>query len=195
VRATLLVLIIAVSSTCLLGQSGVSISLVKGTESEAATKVQLERLLKEFDLSKWIYTKEIRIEEGVIPHSHPVLTLSTRHVKDDELLLSTFVHEQMHWFVLEDQKALGAAIKEFREMFPKVPAGGPEGARDENSTYLHIGVVYLEYRAVRELLGELRAMQVMEFWKTDHYKWIYRTIHERPADIGKVMFKHRLVPG
>lgn len=33
-----------------------------------------------------------------IPYSHPVLTLHTRHLKDDLALLSTFVHEEYHWY-------------------------------------------------------------------------------------------------
>lgn len=176
------------------GQDKIEISLKNGSRDEEKTKEQLERLLKSHDLSKWIFTRSIIIEENVIPHSHPILTLSTRHLKDDELLLSTFVHEQIHWFVIEDRKKLAGALDEIRKMFPEVPAGPPDGARDEDSTYLHIPVVYLEYRANRELLGELKARQVMEFWANDHYRWIYKTVLERPRDIGQIMFKHKLIP-
>lgn len=177
-----------------LQQNKIDISLKNNTKEELQTKQQLERLIKTYDLSKWIMTKSIVVDEKSTPHSHPVLTLSTRHLKDDELLISTFVHEQMRWFILQDQKRLAAAIKDLREMFPKVPVGFPEGARDEDSTYIHIAVNYLEYRATRELLGELKAKQVMEFWTTDHYTWIYKTVLERPRDIGNIMFKHKLVP-
>lgn len=176
-------------------QDTVKITLANSTPAEQHAKAQLERLMKSYDLSKWIATRSIVIDEKTgIPHSHPVLTLNTRHNKDDELLVSTFVHEQMHWFVIQDQRDLGAAIEELKKMFPGAPAGPPEGARDLNSTYLHIAVCYLEYRALRELMGELRAKQVIEFWTTDHYRWIYRTVLERPRDIGQIMFKHKLVP-
>ena len=80
-------------------------------------------------------------------------------------------------------------------MFPNAPTAPPEGARDERSTYLHIAVCYLEYRATRELLGELRAKQVIQFWTTDHYTWVYKTVLERTRDIGQVMFKYKLIPG
>ena len=139
--------------------------------------------------------QSILIDEEAIPHSHPVLTLSARRVKDDELLLSTFVHEQAHWFLSQNQKATDDAKKDLRSMFPKVPIKPPEGAADEDSTYLHLIVNYLEYRADRELLGELKALQVMEFWATDHYTWIYKTVLERPRDIGNIAFKYKLVPG
>jgi hypothetical protein len=176
-------------------QGGFEVSLKHNTQDEAQTKEQLLRLVKSYDLSKWLFTKSILIDKEATPHSHPVLTLSTRHLKDDELLLSTFVHEQIHWLLVEKSKDTDAAIKELRTLFPKVPTVGPEGAKDEQSTYLHLLVNYLEYRADRELLGELKAKQVMEFWAGDHYTWIYKTVLERPRDIGNIAFKYKLVPG
>src|SRR5262245_17455091 len=175
-------------------QDKLDISLKSGSQSEIQTKEQLQRLVKTYDLSKWIFTKAILIDEKSVPHSHPVLTLHTRHLKDDDLLLSTFVHEQLHWFLVQKDKETNEAIKELRVVFPKVPVGFPEGSEDEESTYLHLLVNYLEYRADRELLGELRAKQVMDFWATDHYKWVYKTVLERTRDIGNIAFKHKLIP-
>lgn len=171
----------------------IDITLKNNTPAEAKTKVQLERLLAAHDLAKWTFTRKVEIDEKSIPHSHPVLTLHTRHLKDDDLLLSTYVHEQIHWHLVELSKETDAAIKELRAVFPKVPAA-PEGARDENSTYLHLLVGYLEYRADRELMGELKSRQVIEFWSTDHYTWVYKTILERTRDIANIAFKHKLVP-
>lgn len=172
------------------------ISLKNKDQREEQTKQQIQRLLSTYDLSKWIFTRKILIESGfgVIPHSHPVLTLSTRHLKDDELLLATFVHEQIHWYLEQNPKETEAAIKELNIMFPKVPVGFPDGARDEESTYLHLLVCYLEYQAVRELLGELRAKQVIQFWTTDHYNWVYKTVLERDRDLGNLIRKQKLLP-
>lgn len=175
-------------------QDKLDISLKTGSQAESQTTEQLQRLLKTYDLSKWIFTKSILIDEKSIPHSHPVLTLHTRHLKDDDLLLSTFVHEQLHWFLVQKDKETKEAIKELRVLFPKVPVGFPEGSEDEDSTYLHLLVNYLEYRADRELLGELRAKQVMDFWATDHYTWVYKTVLERTRAIGNIAFKHKLIP-
>jgi hypothetical protein len=173
----------------------VEIRLKNNDAREQQTKLQLERLLANYDLSRWMFTRTLLIESDVIPHSHPVLTLSTRHLKDDELLLSTFVHEQLHWFLVQRDKDTESALKEVRAMFPKVPVGGAEGgARDMQSTYLHLLVCSLEYMAVRELLGELRTKQVMEFWSGDHYNWIYKTVLERNRDIAKILFKYNLTP-
>jgi len=175
-------------------QDKLDISLKSGSPAETQTREQLQRLLKAYDLSKWIFTKSILIDEKSIPHSHPVLTLHTRHLKDDDLLLSSFVHEQLHWFLAQKDKETEEAIKELRALFPKVPVGFPLGSEDEESTYLHLLVNYLEYRADRELLGELRAKQVMDFWASDHYTWVYKTVLERTRDIGNIAFKHKLIP-
>ena len=87
------------------------------------------------------------MESGVIPHSHPVLTLSTRNKSDDDLL-STFLHEQIHWYGVEKDEQVEGAIKDFKEMYPKVPVGNRQGARDEFSTYLHLFICYLEYKSM-----------------------------------------------
>lgn len=175
-------------------QDKIDISLAHGSRDEQQTREQLQRLLSAYDLSKWLFTKSVVIDETAIPHSHPKLTLHTRHLKDDELLLSSFVHEELHWFLSQRYKETEEAIKELRAMFPKIPVGFPEGSNDEHGNYEHLLVIYLEYRADRELLGELKARQVMEFWATDHYTWIYKTVLERPRDVGNIAFKYRLIP-
>src|SRR5262245_62019290 len=129
------------------GQAALQITLKRGTPAEASTREQLERLLATYDLSPWIYTKSVVIDERAIPFSHPVLTLHTRHAKDDDLLLSTFVHEQFHWFLTERYEATELAIADLRKVFPTVPAGGTAGAQDEHSTYLHLLVCFLEQQA------------------------------------------------
>jgi hypothetical protein len=170
------------------------ISLKNGSRAEIQTRDQLQRLLITYDLSQWIFTRSILIDEKAIPHSHPILTLHTRHLKDDDLLLSTFVHEQLHWFLVQKDQETKEAMKDLRTTFPKVPVDVPDGAGDEESTYLHLLVNYLEFRADRELLGELRTRQVFEFWAGDHYRWVYKTILERTRDVGNIAFRHKLIP-
>jgi hypothetical protein len=188
---THIILLLGVTSYA---QDRIEISLKNNSREESQTRDQLQRLVKTYDLSQWIFTKSILIDEKAIPHSHPILTLHTRHLKDDDLLLSTFVHEQLHWFLTQKDKETKEAMTDLRALFPKVPIGSPDGAEDEESTYLHLLVNYLEYRADREILGELRAKQVMDFWSSDHYRWVYKTVLERRRDIGNIMFKYKLIP-
>jgi len=178
------------------GETSITIELAQDNPSSRATRDQLLRLLESHDLSKWIETREIVIDSSprTFPHSHPVLTLSTRHVEDDELLLATFIHEQQHWAVLKDREKLAAATAELRELFPDLPVGYPEGAGDEASNYMHLVVNYLEFEGVRELLGELRARWVIDFWTHDHYRTLYQMLLDRGWEIGRVVRKHGLVP-
>jgi hypothetical protein len=60
--------------------SSIEIRLVSGTDQEQAAKKQLERVLATWDLSRWLFTRIIEIQSGVIPHSHPVLTVNTQYL-------------------------------------------------------------------------------------------------------------------
>lgn len=174
----------------------IEIELKKGSPEEARTRDQLLRLLREHDLARWIFTRKVVIDgsPNVIPHSHPVLTLSTRHLKDDDLLLSTFVHEQLHWYLTDNYERAQPALQELRKLYPDAPSGFPLGGKDQDSTYNHLIVCYWEIRAVKELLGELRGFQAGQFLAQDHYMWIYRKVLEEGYKIGPLLQKHGIIP-
>jgi hypothetical protein len=171
------------------------IKLQHGDAAETQTRDQLLRLLRTYDVNPWIFTRTLIIDSSpkVIPHSHPVLTLSVRHLKDDDLLLSTFVHENLHHFLMQNREETEAAKKELRAVFSKVPVGYPDGADSEDSSYEHLIVNYLECRADKELLGELRAFEVCQFWTKDHYRWIYQRTFEDGYRIGPIVRKNGLL--
>ena len=91
----LLCLVLATASACF-ATNAINIELKNGTYVERETKAQLERLLKSHDLQKYTFTHDVLIDEQDTPHSHPVLTLHARHKTPDDLLLSTYVHLQLH---------------------------------------------------------------------------------------------------
>ena len=160
------------------------------TRKELAAKKHLLQLLEKYDLSRWTFTDTVAIEYGVIPHSHPVLTLHTRHLNDDLRLLSTLIHEQIHWFISEKSQDREKAIAELRTIFPVVPVGNPAGARNEYSTYLHLIVCYLEYEGMKELVGEKKARAIMRSWS--HYYWIYDMVVNQGSKIKSVIDKYNL---
>jgi len=167
--------------------AAISIELKNNSERERQTEAQLERLLAAYDLRKYTFTHAVIIDEQSIPHSHPVLTLHARHLKQDDELLSTYVHEQLHWYLDEHLDQTNAAEGDLRKIYPKVPVGYPDGANDEESTYLHLIDCCLEMKADRELLGPSRAAEVMDFWAGDHYRWVYKTIINDESTIRKVI--------
>lgn len=173
------------------------ISLAHNSVTERQTRDQLERLLGKYDISEWLYAREIVIDDDAIPHSDPVLTLHSRHLKDDELLLSTLIHEQMHRFLaLKPQQDFARAKADLRRLYPEIPVGFPQGSSSDEGNYEHLLVVWLEYRGDVKTLGELRTRQVMEFWAQDHYTWIYRKILDRECrtKISAIAKQYGLVP-
>lgn len=200
-RATLLLIVLLLAG-CASGATKptppeplpVTITLKYGDESERQTQARLERLLRTYDVRPWIFTDRIVIEKDVIPHSHPVLTLSTQKEENDDLLLSTFVHEQLHWFMESRPENVEKAVADLKKLFPEVPVGYPDGARSEYSSYLHLLVCTLEDDANRTLLGESRARRALELLAASHYRWIYRQVQERGGDLHGVVAKYRLDP-
>ncbi len=170
------------------------IQLQHGSPAEAQTRDELLRLIQQYDVSKWIFTQRVLIDQMQIPHSHPVLTLHTRHLNHDDELLSTFVHEEIHWFIEAHSHAEAQAETELRKLFPKLPIGFPDGANDDESNYLHLVVCYDEYQAMKTLLGPEHARKLMDFWASDHYRAIYRRVLDHEEQIGKIVQQHQLEP-
>jgi hypothetical protein len=171
-----------------MAQDAIEISPKNNSKSETQTKERLQSLLQQYDLSKWIFTRKILIEDKVIPHSHPVLTLNTK--EDGDVLLATFVHEQIHWFLSANFERTEKAKAELKAIYAEVPVGPPNGARSKESTYLHLIVNYLEYEAVRELVGEERAKAVFE--GKGYYRWIYKTVLTDSSRIKGIVERNKL---
>lgn len=173
-----------------MGSDSLAIRLEHDTEAERRTRTQLERIVRENDIERWIETREIVIDESTIPHSHPVLTLHTRHLGDDDALLSTFLHEQFHWYADRAGARADSAMAEFRRLFPEAPADPPEGAGSAESTYLHLVVCDLELQAMTVLKGRERAGEVLS--RINHYRWVYRSVLTDPR-IREVNRRHGLM--
>lgn len=171
------------------------IALAHATEAEAATRAQLNRVVSTFDLDAWRWTDDVRIAEGEVPHSHPMLTLNTRHVGFDDRLLATYLHEQLHWWLDScSATATGEALADLRRLWPVVPSKFPLGADGEESTYLHLIVRWLEIDALRKVLGDLRARHVLEHWVQDHYTWVYERVSADDHRLREVVEAAGLVP-
>ncbi|HEX7048342.1 MAG TPA: hypothetical protein VF275_12295 [Gammaproteobacteria bacterium] len=186
------VLLIALMSQASCASHALSIALVNGTDDEIAVRDQLERLQERYDLEPYLFTYKVHVDRTQVPHSHPVLTLHTRHAGENDLLLSTFLHEQIHWYLSGRLMQVNAAIAELQRLYPQVPAGFPEGARNARSSYLHLIVNQLEYHALADVIGKERADAAFEFWRDDHYTWIYQKIFEDGRAIDALLARHNL---
>ncbi|MGJ3235594.1 hypothetical protein [Marivirga sp.] len=151
-----LIIVFIISSLNGLAQSQNEIVFVEELKQEG--RKQLKRIVSEYEIDDWMFTNTIQMAHGEDAHSHPVLTMNTNHLDDDEVQLSVFLHENAHWFVGDDAKdtAENAAIAELKELFPNPPA--PK----QKNLYHHIMVVWVEYDAMLELFDAKEANAIME---------------------------------
>lgn len=188
-RQILFILFLMSTQVSMAQNQTMKIGTKSGSKWEEGIAKRMKTLLERHDLSKWYFTDTMVVEDDVIPHSHPVLTISTRKQSNDDLL-SVFLHEQIHWHGDAMDDAVKAAIKDFKVFYPEVPVGRPDGAKNEFSSYLHLIVCYLEYKGMVELVGEERAKATME--GMNHYKWIYRQVLDHTDRLAKIVKKHGL---
>lgn len=195
--------LLAAAQTPAAQTSAVSIELANNSPNEQKAKEQLERLLKEYDMTRWIFTKRIRIEQRVQPHSHPVLTLNTRSIDNDRRALTNFVHEQIHWFLAGRPRETNDAIRDVKRLYPDAPDNPTKGgARNKDSTWLHLVVCQLEFESARVLFGEEQAMVLMKHIIDESqtlnlgYFWIYQKVLDDQQRLSAVIRTHKLaLPG
>ena len=186
--------------------AGIEISLADETGQTREARQQLRRLLSSYDLDPWIVTQEVQIETGVDPHSHPVLTLNTNHLRDDETQLSIFLHEQAHWFVGRSVRPFApeageekqAVIKDLEALYPDPPPAADYG------TFVHLIVGWLELDGMAELVGKEKAREVKRglvqqyteepLSNTDKsYGWYNERVLEDTREIGAILAEHGLI--
>jgi hypothetical protein len=176
-------------------QPALEILVKSGTPAEQRMRRLLSRLVEEYDLTGWLFTTIVLLDETAMPHSHPVLTLNVAHERNAIMTLAEFVHEQLHWFEEQHAEDRDRAIEETRRWYPAVPSEHPEGAGNETSTRLHLLVCYLEYQALKCLVGGRAARRTIVALSQHHYRWIYRTVLSDEETIGRIICQYNLVPG
>ncbi len=171
----------------------IEITEVNPNRLTALTKQNLFHLAKVYDLKPFLYTKKILVQSYVIPHSHPTLTINTRYADRPQRLLATWLHEEFHWWAVQNKAGIDKAIVALKALFPKLPESGV--AHNNHSTYLHLVICHLEYRALIHFLGKKEAKEVMEetIKKDKLYPWIYTQVLINP-EIGKIGKKYKLLP-
>jgi len=164
-----------------------------GTPREEKKKQQIERLAQQYDLSKWTLTRHIIIEQGVRPHSFPVLTLNPSFLNNDDLTLSVYVHEQAHWVLMARGKMQNRNLLfDLRREVPRLPIAYPEGSGDVPGTYFHLAVILLEWQGLEELIGVERARAAIDQIKTDHYTAIYPAVIQHRKGLEKILRRHSI---
>lgn len=187
--AKLLISILLFSSSIALASTPkLKIKTKHGNVLEERKRDQMERLARQYDLSKYTLTRDIMIEQGAMNHSMPELTLNPRFLDDDDLALSAYVHEQGHWLLVERGRGQNELLFErLHMMFPGIPTQMPQGSGGLKDTYFHVIVCALEWEGMEDLVGAQRARRVIEWKQHDHYTSIYETVLQNREKIETLM--------
>ncbi len=177
---------------------GVRIDIDLGEAEREAERIRtwLAALRRRHDLARFEYTRHVRIVPAGPTYSHPILTLGTRFTESEDLLLSTYLHEQMHWYLSllggPDHDPVEPVFDELVRRYPQAPVWLPEGARSYEQTYVHLVVCWLEIEATAELIGRARANRMAD--TTWGYRWIYRTVVEDRDALCALFTQHGIYP-
>lgn len=174
----------------------VDIDLGEAEREADRIRTWLIALRRRHDLARFEYTRHVRIVPAGATYSHPILTLGTRFTETEDLLLSTYLHEQMHWYLWllggPDHDPVAPFFDELVRRYPQAPIWLPEGARSYEQTYMHLVVCWLEVEAAAELIGRARANRILDTqWG---YRWIYRTVIADRDSLGDLFTEHGLYP-
>jgi hypothetical protein len=156
----------------------------------------LGALRRRHDLARYEYTSNVRIVPGSETFAQPILTLGNRFATTEDELLSTYLHEQMHWYLWHlgtpERDMVAPFMDELVRRYPDAPTEPPEGARGYDATYLHLVVNWLEIAATSEFIGRERALAVARAQRG--YRWIYRTVIKDWDALGELYERHDIVP-
>lgn len=153
------------------------ITLQHISSEEQQQRALIERLARQYDLSKYTITQKIVIDEQAINHSYPVLTLNLRFVKNDDRALSIYLHEQAHWLLMKNYRPQTRdMLAELQRLFPNIDTSPPNGDGKVGSSYLHLVVIMLEWQGLEDLIGVTRAKAVMDFKRSVRYKALFGTV-------------------
>jgi hypothetical protein len=172
------------------------VDLAHAEREAARIAATLDALRRRHDLSRFEYTHLVQIQPAGDTRSHPILTLGTRFADSEDMLLSTYLHEQMHWYLWRlggpDHDPIAPFFDELVRRYPMAPTSLPDGARNYEQTYLHLVVCWLEIAATAELIGMPRARKVADGpWG---YRWIYRTVLDDWEALGELYRTHGIWP-
>lgn len=151
-------------------------------EETRKTKALLEDAFKKNPkILDHIYNGDIHITPAWKDFSHSVpLTINTRFNNDPEWLVSAFLHEQMHNFLMgiPDKVYWNLLLGELEEMFPGAPSG-------IENPYGHIVVCLLEYKAMQNIFGRKVALDVLE--RQDKYEWVYQIVRDNEDSLTSLI--------
>ncbi len=173
--------------------SGLDIKEVKPSKWTALVKQNILHLAQIYDLSPFLYTKDIMIQSEGNTHSLPMLTIDTRNAEKPHKLLAQLLHEEFHHWARLEKVRIDLAVKELKKIYKTLPKGEK---KNPTNTYHHLIICYLEFKALSSFLGRKPAsILIIETMKKDKmYPWVYGEVLRNGQAIEKIMARNNLLP-
>lgn len=171
------------------------IQLANKNKIEEQAAERLLKLLSRYEIDKILYTHTVLIETKAIPHSHPILTLNTFPYNDENIILVTFIHEQLHWYFDSLENDIkNSLISALKNKFPDAPWGEPVGCIDQISTYEHLVICHMAQVVLAEFVGNEAANKVLYYLQNHHYIWVHKKIEDEEVFLNDLIEKYKLDP-
>jgi hypothetical protein len=168
--------------------AGVDIRMVHGSDQEKAGAEALSAVLAEHEVSRWLFTDLVRVDDSIRGgFSHPLTIMPRILVSRPTSALTTFLHEQLHWSA--EGPGIDPATTEVRSRWPD-PPGPPGGGHDAESTWMHLSLCALEFFSLSEIIGTAAAEA--ELRQQKYYGWIYEQILADPDWFAGFLDRHDL---
>ncbi len=194
-KIILLILVISCANTKKL-ETALSLDIEEKTPDTrtAQTRMEILHLARKYDLSSFLYTKKIVIDPAIVNTKwKPVITINTRYKDHPHRLLAQLLHEELHWWMRDHKDNVQVAIPELKATFRGVPK--IKGSKDPNSTYRHLIICWMEFRALSKYFGEEEAALVLKhFVEEKRFPWIYSSILKNHRKIEKIVRKYEFIP-
>ncbi len=176
--------------------NSITITCKHDTVTERNAAKRLEKLLGAYDISRFYFTYSVLIEDRAIPHDLPALTLNSFPYSDENIVLETFLHEQLHWYLESGDErvkwSVAQAVNELRVKYPHAPWGYPLGCKDLDSTYLHLILCYLSNKTMQDVVGLEPAARVLYYLQNHHYLMVFRTVERDNEYLAALVDKYKL---
>jgi hypothetical protein len=183
-RSFLLIILCSCSTPKVEQVTTLSITELAPDKRSHITTQHLVHLSKIYDIEPYLYSKKVQVQTGVLAKHYPVITLNTRFAEDPEKLLAAFLHEEFHWWLIQNPKKAKAVLKRVKITYPKI------------KDHVHLIVCYLDYLAIKHLLGDKSATRIFQdfIYKDRIFPWYYQQAIYKDLVIKKALLDFKLMP-
>ena len=166
------------------------IQILFENQNKSKVKNLVNNILEKYKNKIPIYTTKIRVKSGVIPHSHPVLTLNTKHIDSQNpevVYLSLLVHEQLHWFAVKNQtkEDFDYLYKKYNDFYKKQKI-----FKNKISFLEHIIVIWNEINIMKKILSkkdfDWLYSQYDKLIYKEFNKWVINNFNKIQKDLKKL---------